>query len=92
MQKKPAIIADIGEFYASKKGKARSISAETLKAMALQNERMIGAFCEAYGCDRETAVNVMFNYIYSDSMSMCPDGLQAYQSLAKVIMLSKPGF
>lgn len=74
-REKPAIITEIGIYYSEVKGKARMISAEKLKSMALDNERMINAFCQAYGCDRETAVNVMLNYICEDSASLRPDGL-----------------
>ena len=71
----PAIITEAGLYYASLKGKARTIPGETLKRLALENERMINAFATSYSCDIETAKNVILHYVFCDAQKGMPEGL-----------------
>lgn len=76
-REKPAIITEAGIYYGTLKGKARTIPSETLRTLAMDNERMVNAFALAYSCDAETAKNVILHYCYRDSLQACPDGLTA---------------
>lgn len=76
----PAIITEAGIYYSTLKGKARTIPGETLRTLAMDNERMINAFALAYSCDAETAKNVILHYCYKDSLQACPDGLTAAEA------------